>query len=642
MKRLILLSLIYCILPSNLFSSNFFTTDETRKVQSQSEIQVISILNKAEKLRDSSYNQSVKIGKQALELALETNNSNILASTYKSLGETYLRQGVFDSSEYYYREAAAQYKIIGDSLNIGKITGNIGIIYRRTRKYNEALKQYFKALTIYKSVNYKEGTASTYFNIGGVYQTLGDFDRALDFYKYAQQIYEKLGNSKRLINIFINMGSLYSELENHDQALSYRLRALHLNEETGNTQLKSTILMNIGESYQAIGQAKKALDYYDLCEKLRIQLNDQWGLSKVFLLKATTYDEIDENKKAEEYYQKSIQLSKENNLSDDLLESYFYYSRFLEKRNQPKEAINYLKKYHSINDSLINVFQNKAVNELTAKYESEQKEKELELLTQKSQIQNLEIGKKNSWIIILVIVMILGAVAIVVSLRINRLRAEHKIMDLRQKVLLTQMNPHFLFNSLTAIQSFILDKKNVEANNYLSRLASLVRGILENSREEFVSLKTELETLKDYIGLQKLRFENEISYEFKIDKNIDQDQVLVPPMLAQPFVENALVHGMLRNNPNAKIQVKVSLTKNMDSLRFQIKDNGIGIDEAKKNRQDQNHKSIATSIALDRVKIYNFKSAKKMNFEIADLKNNDPNQSGTQVTYSIPLHICES
>ncbi|MBN2597696.1 MAG: hypothetical protein JXR82_13045, partial [Marinifilaceae bacterium] len=85
-----------------------------------------------------------------------------------------------------------------------------------------------------------------------------------------------------------------------------------------------------------------------------------------------------------------------------------------------------------------------------------------------------------------------------------------------------------------------------------------------------------------------------------------------------------------------------SLTKNMDSLRFQIKDNGIGIDEAKKNRQDKNHKSIATSIALDRVKIYNFKSSKKMNFEIADLKNNDPNQSGTQVTYTIPLNICHN
>ncbi|WP_320017600.1 tetratricopeptide repeat protein [Labilibaculum manganireducens] len=642
MKHLILLSLIYCLLPSKLLSSNFSKPDATLKIQLQSEIPITQILNKAEELRDSSYNESIKVGKQALVLALETNNSNILASAYKSLGETYLLQGIFDSSEYYYREAIAQYKIVDDSLNIGKITANIGIIYRRTRKYNEALQQYLKALSIYKSMHYEKGIGSAYVNIGGVHQTLGDFDRALEYYQYAQQIYEKLGNNKGLIHIFINIGVLYSELENHEQALSYRLRALDLNEETGNTQLKSTILLNIGESYFATNQPVKALGYLDQCEKLRIQLNDHWGMSKVFILKALAYEKINKNIKAEAYFKKSIQACIENQLFDDLKESYFFYSQFLEKRNHPKEAINYLKKYHFINDSLIAVFQNKAVKELTAKYESEQKEKELELLTQKSQIQNLEIGKKNSWIIILIIAMILGAVAIVVSLRINRLRADHKILNLRQKVLLTQMNPHFLFNSLTAIQSFILDKKNDEANNYLSRLASLVRGILENSREEFVTLRTELNTLKDYIGLQKLRFENEISYEFEIDKNIDQDQVLVPPMLAQPFVENALVHGMLRNNPHAKIQVKVSLTKNMDSVQFQIKDNGIGINEAKKSRTNINHKSIATSIALDRVKIYNFKSAKKMNFEIADLKNNDPNQSGTQVTYSIPINICSN
>jgi tetratricopeptide (TPR) repeat protein len=639
MKQLLLLTLIFCLLPNQLFSNNFFIYESMPTELSQSEKQVGETVKKAEQLRDSSYNESIKIGKQALELALATDNANILAATYKSLGVTYFYQGVFDSSEYYYRESIVQYKIVGDTLSIGKVTGNIGIIYRRTRKYNEALQQYFEALNIYKSVNYEEGIGSAYVNIGGVHQTLGDFDRALDFYQNAQQIYEKLGNNKRLTNIFINMGVLYSELENHDQSLSYQIRALNLNEKTGNTRLQSTILLNIGQSYHAIHQPLKALGYLDQCENLRIQLNDRWGISKVFIMKAIAYEEINENVQAEEYFKKSIQACLENQLFDDLKESYFFYSQFLEKRNHPYKAIKYLKKYHFINDSLISIFQNSAVKELTAQYESEQQVKELEVLQQKSQIQHLELAKKNSWIIILMIVMILGAVAIMVSLRINRLRADHKIMDLRQKVLLTQMNPHFLFNSLTAIQSFILDKKNEEANNYLSRLASLVRGILENSREEFVSLRTELETLQDYIGLQKLRFENDINYKFELDQNIDQDQVLVPPMLAQPFVENALIHGMLRNNPNAQIQVKVSLNPDKDILQFQIKDNGIGIDEAKKNRQNKNHKSVATSIAIDRVKIYNFKSAKKMKFEIIDLKNTDPKQNGTQVTYSIPLTI---
>lgn len=640
MKHILLLALIYLLLPNQLLSSNFPKPDALPKNQSLQEKQVAEILNKAEKLRNSSYNESIRVGKQALKLALKTNKTSVLATTYKSLGVTYFHQGIFDSSEYYYKNAIKQYEIVDDTLNIGKVTGNLGIIYRRTRKYNEALQQYFEALNIYKSVNYKEGVANTYVNIGGVHQTLGDFDRALDYYQYAQHIYEKLGKNKRLTNIFINMGVLYSELKKHDQALSYQIRALKLNEKTGNTQLQSTILLNIGQSYHAIHNPLKALEYFDQCENLRIQLNDHWGISKIFILKALAYEDIDENMQAEKYFKKSIQACLENQLFDDLKESYFFYSQFLEKRNHPYEAINYLKKYHFINDSLIAIFQNREVKELTAKYESEQQVKELEVLQQKSQIQHLELGKKNSWIILLIIVMILGVVTIIISLRINQLRADHKIMDLRQKVLLTQMNPHFIFNSLTAIQSFILDNKNKEANNYLSRLASLVRGILENSREEFVSLRTELETLKDYISLQKLRFENDINYKFEIDDNIDLDQFLVPPMLAQPFVENALVHGMLRNNPNARIQIKVSLNKNMDSLCFQIKDNGIGINAAKKMSTNKNHKSIATSIALDRVKIYNFKSSKKMNFEIIDLKNNNSAQSGTQVTYTIPLNIC--
>ena len=294
---------------------------------------------------------------------------------------------------------------------------------------------------------------------------------------------------------------------------------------------------------------------------------------------------------------------------------------------------------NQVKDSLHKISSEKRFAELSATFEAEKREKELELLHQKSQIQHLELGKKNAWLIILIIVIILGTVALMVSIRINRLRVDHKIMDLRQKVLLTQMNPHFLFNSLTAIQSFILDNKNKEANNYLSKLASLVRGILENSREEFVSLRTELQTLEDYIGLQKLRFENEINYEFEIDDHIDPNQVLVPPMLAQPFIENALVHGMLRTNPNAKIQVKVSFNEKDELLRFQIEDNGIGIDEAKKLSTNKNHKSIATSIALDRVKIYNFKSSKKMHFEITDLKHIDSKSQGTRVCYSIPINL---
>ena len=330
-----------------------------------------------------------------------------------------------------------------------------------------------------------------------------------------------------------------------------------------------------------------------------------------------------------------------NNLSEDLSVTYLYYSNFWEKKNNYLEAHKYYKKYSQISDSLAGIYQKESIAGLIAKYESEQNAKELELLQQRTKIQKLELGQKNAWIITLLVILILGIVAVLVSLRINRLRADHKILDLRQKVLLTQMNPHFLFNSLTAIQSFILDERNDDANSYLSRLASLVRGILENSREEFVTIRTELQTLEDYIMMQKLRFDNDISYKFHVDSEIDMDKVMIPPMLAQPFIENALIHGRLRNNPEAEIAVNVSIEKN-DLLQFEILDNGIGVDEARKQMHEKNHKSLATSIALDRVKIYNFKSSKKMNFEITDLRHLDSKLHGTKVSYSIPIQVCSN
>ncbi|WP_372751624.1 tetratricopeptide repeat protein [Labilibaculum sp.] len=637
--RLLLPFLLIIINSLQVYSNQTAINENVDKVKNPQKEKIFEIIKCAEQLRDSSFDASIKTGKQAIKLALPSNKANIIAASCKSLGVTYFYQGVFDSAQYYYEKSILEFNKLSDSLNIGKVTSNIGIIYRRTGMYDKALQQYLKALEIYKSLGYKSGVGSAYFNIGGVYQTLNQTEKALVFYKSAQKIYEDLHNYARLTNIFINMGVLQVELNNYEESLTLLLHALELNKHAENMQLKSTILLNIGQSYVFLNQADKALEYYNECEKLRIQLNDYWGLSQIFTLKANVYNKLNNDNKAEEYFQKSIKTSKQNHYSDLLKEAYYYYSAFLEKRKKAVEAISYLKKYNHLKDSLITIYQNRTVAELTAKYESEQRKNELEVLTQKSQIQQLELSKKNYWIILLIVVLIVGVVAILISLRINRLRVDHKIMDLRQKVLLTQMNPHFLFNSLTAIQSFILDHKNKEANNYLSRLASLVRGILENSREEFVSLRTELETLQDYIGLQKLRFENEISYEFKIGENIDQDEVLVPPMLAQPFVENALIHGMLRNKPDAKIQVQVFLNGNKEMLNFQIRDNGIGIDEAKNLSTNKNHKSLATSIAIDRVKIYNFKSSKKMHFEIADLKNMNPMESGTQVTYSIPLLI---
>ncbi|WP_321279698.1 tetratricopeptide repeat protein [Marinifilum fragile] len=603
--------------------------------QIQSEEQIKQLLNQAKILRDSSYDTSTDIGRKAIELAKKTDKAEIKAIAHKSQGTTFFYQGLFDSAYYHYNKAKEEFSSIDDSLNVAILNSNIGVVYRRTNKYDKALQQYLNALEIYEALNYTKGIAAAYTNIGGVYQTLGNFNKALKFYLKAKEIYFKINETQRYSRVLTNIGVIKFEQGLFEESLSYQLKALRLNEKDGMLQHKAIIQLNIGECYQKLNKPLQALEYFNKCEDIRLQLNDIWGIGKLYIKKAIVLQELGQLKDAETYFKKAETFCKKQNLSEDLSVTYLYYSGLLEKLERPEMVISYLKKYYSLTDSLQGIVRDEQLAEVTAKFESEQKKKEFELLEQRTQIQKLELGQKNAWIIVLLVVMILGVVAVLVSLRINRLRADHKIMDLRQKVLLTQMNPHFLFNSLTAIQSFILDDKNDDANNYLSRLASLVRGILENSREEFVSLRTELRTLEDYIGLQKLRFENDIAYNFEIDATLDQDEVMVPPMLAQPFIENALIHGKLRNNPEACINVKVSKTDDEESIRFSIIDNGIGIEEAKKQSKQKSHKSLATSIALDRVKIYNFKSSKKMNFEIIDLINHG--ETGTKVTYSIPL-----
>ncbi|BAX80356.1 hypothetical protein ALGA_1998 [Labilibaculum antarcticum] len=618
---------------ANVFSPN------NKQEENPATQQITHFLDSSVYLRNSSIDKSIAICQKAIEMAEETQDPKLLSKAYKTQGINYYISGTTDSAFLYYNKAIPQFEALNSKSDIGKVLGNIGLLYKRQAKYDMALEYYLRNLNIYKEIDYREGLGSVFNNLGNLYYLQENLTTAESYYQLALSNFKNFKNSKEIANAYCNLGAIAEQNKNFTKSLDLYTQSLHENSKVGDVLFDSKLLFNIGYLYHSQNILDSATVYVKKAEKIRIQIGDKHGLISAKLELARIAMSERNTYLAEKYLQEADQLAVKNNMLKWRSEILNSLTNIYREKQDFKEAFVSQSKMIQVNDSLNKISSNNRFSELSIAYETEKSQQELELLQQKSQIQHLELAKKNSWLIILTIVMILGALAIMVSLRINRLRADHKIMDLRQKVLLTQMNPHFLFNSLTAIQSFILDKKNEEANNYLSRLASLVRGILENSREEFVSLRTELETLRDYIGLQKLRFENEISYEFEIDKNIDQDQVLVPPMLAQPFVENALVHGMLRTNPNAQIQVKISLNKNMDLLRFQIKDNGIGIDEAKKNRQNRNHKSVATSIALDRVKIYNFKSAKKMKFEIIDLKHQDPKLQGTLVCYSIPINL---
>jgi len=224
----------------------------------------------------------------------------------------------------------------------------------------------------------------------------------------------------------------------------------------------------------------------------------------------------------------------------------------------------------------------------------------------------------------------------IIILNFRAVKYKQKIIALEQKLLLSQMNPHFVFNSLTAIQSYIFRNDPYLAGKYLANFAKLVRLILENSRLEFITIAKEKETINHYLELQNLRFGKKFEYSISIDPDIDEEHHNIPPMLAQPFIENAIEHGIIHVSLNASIQVRFQLVGN--SILLELEDNGIGIEKSAKFNQKKrdDHQSLATRITHERIKNLRKAYGKTIKMSIIDLSKKSEDNKGTLVSFLIP------
>jgi LytS/YehU family sensor histidine kinase len=218
----------------------------------------------------------------------------------------------------------------------------------------------------------------------------------------------------------------------------------------------------------------------------------------------------------------------------------------------------------------------------------------------------------------------------------RRLATEH-INSLRQKVLRSQMNPHFIFNSLNAIQSYVLKNDAPQAVKYLNSFARLIRMILDSSRYDYITLAKEIKILEYYLELQQLRFGDKFIYQLEIDKNLDIEGLLIPAMLAQPFIENSIEHGLQHLEDKGK--VKISFVKVKNSVVFKVVDNGIGREASYKIQEKIQHKdtSLSTQLFKERLYTLNKFSGKKITYNIVDLKDDAGVAKGTMVIINLPL-----
>lgn len=199
------------------------------------------------------------------------------------------------------------------------------------------------------------------------------------------------------------------------------------------------------------------------------------------------------------------------------------------------------------------------------------------------------------------------------------------------------MNPHFIFNSLNSIQSFILDLDVEGANKYLATFASLIRQTLDNSSSPLISLSSELKYLDTYLQLEKLRFKDKFNYTIQTGEDINQQATLIPGMLIQPYVENSLRHGIQHRKDNQGI-ISIEVTGTTGGIIYTIKDNGVGRrkSEELKSRKHIEYQSKGTAISLKRINAINNQFGTNIRLNIADISGTNGTVEGTIVILFIP------
>ena len=215
----------------------------------------------------------------------------------------------------------------------------------------------------------------------------------------------------------------------------------------------------------------------------------------------------------------------------------------------------------------------------------------------------------------------------------NRLMKAVKESELR--TLRSQINPHFVFNSLNSIKSYILQHRSLEASEYLTDFSTLMRSILQHSKEKFITLTDELETAVLYIKLEKLRFEEGFTFIYDLQDSIDTDEILIPPMLLQPYIENAIKHGLMNKEENRSL--KLSIVESKEEIIISIEDNGIGREQASLLRQNSlKHQSMGMNINKERVELLSMTNDLHITINIIDKKLSDGSSDGTKVMIYLP------
>jgi hypothetical protein len=396
----------------------------------------------------------------------------------------------------------------------------------------------------------------------------------------------------------------------------------------------------LGSAYAKAGNTSDALKSYNTALLNYTKLGNKDKLASIQEKIGIVYYTQSDLKQAEYYFNNSIENRIEQREQNKIYITYNWLSKLNSKKGKKEQAYNFLKKYVDFLE--LNTTSNDArkIEQMTMTSSREERERIIELQSEtlekqlkEKKILQLQSDRQLFGIIFIVVIVVLGIFIVIFRTRQNRALQEQQAAEMSQSLLRSQMNPHFIFNAMSVIQSYIYENTPERASKFLVNFSRLMRLILENSPKEFIPIAIEEEILNKYLTTQKSRFENRFNFVIHIEENLFFKRAMIPPMITQPFIENAIEHGQLHTVENGLITI--SFKENNNLLEISITDNGIGRLKAGKKKKNKTHNSMALNITNERIQILNKKYKSKGSLTIQDL--NQENNSGTSILIYLPI-----
>jgi tetratricopeptide (TPR) repeat protein len=586
----------------------------------------------------------------ALKIREENNDKKGAARLIYNKGLVYFNQSDFIRANENNLKAYHVFKIEKDSFLMAKMLNSIGINQMYLSKYPEAIASYLEAKSIYEGLNLKDDLqyASINSSIGLLYARLEKFELAFEHQKKALAIFKKVDFQEGTANALLNLGRLETSEGRHEKAIAYYEEGFHIMKKNGNERGMASALTNTGIALTEMNSYEEAIPYFQRTKAIYEKLKNANNLSIVYQNLGLCYLGLGEvsawNRnlnRALEHYQMSLSYAEEAkslNLQFEALENI---ALIQAKRNDYQKAYTTKTRAVVLKDSFNSVDKKEEIARLESKYKYDaekallQSQFENEQAIIESEVRQQRFVNRMT---------ISGGIAFLIALAIGFLLykkrsdaiAEKKIADFNTKVaetelkaLRSQINPHFIFNSLNSISDYMAKNDVDTANDYLIKFARLTRSILENSEKRAITLEEDLELTRIYIEIEALRLKNKLLHTISVDPNIDIDNTMVPPMLMQPFIENSIWHGIDKKDTSGRIDIHIQRENEM--IVCSIDDDGVGRKQITKGESVKS--SLGIKITESRLEIMG--RLKKM---MGSVQMFDKSQ-GLRVVLKLPLEL---